>query len=57
MPEYRQPFALGGTFFFALVTQNRRKILTSELARPPLWAAIATNDGGMVAAPGPAPVS
>lgn len=42
MPEYRRPFAPGGTFFFTVVTHNRRPILCSELARPLLRSAVAT---------------
>ena len=40
MPNYRRPFAPGGAFFFTLVTQARRRILTSDLARPILRNAI-----------------
>ena len=41
MPNYRRPFAPGGTFFFTLVTQDRRPILTTDSARPLLRAAVA----------------
>ncbi len=40
MPNYRRPFAPGGTFFFTLVTQDRRPILTADIARPLLRAAL-----------------
>ncbi len=40
MPNYRRPFAPGGTFFFTLVTQDRRPILCTESARPVLRAAL-----------------
>ena len=40
MPNYRRPFVPGGTFFFTLVTQDRRPILATDLARPLLRAAI-----------------
>jgi putative transposase len=33
MPNYRRLYVPGGTFFFTLVTQDRRPILTSEMAR------------------------
>jgi len=33
MPNYRRSFVAGGTFFFTVVTFERRPILTSELAR------------------------
>ena len=41
MPNYRRPFAPGGTFFFTLVTQDRRPILTTDSARPLLRTAVA----------------
>ncbi len=40
MSDYRRWYVSGGTYFFTLVTFGRRKILTSELARPLLRAAI-----------------
>jgi putative transposase len=40
MPEYRRPFVPGGTFFFTVVTQDRRPILCTDLARPLLRSAI-----------------
>ena len=42
MSDYRRNYLVGGTFFFTLVTYNRRKILTSELGRRCLREAIAT---------------
>jgi putative transposase len=39
MPRYRRAFVLGGTFFFTVVTYQRRKFLTTELARNCLRAA------------------
>ena len=41
VPDYRRPFAPGGTFFFTLVTQDRRPFLATDVARPLLRAAIA----------------
>ncbi len=32
MPEYRRPFAPGATFFFTVVTNARRPILTGDAA-------------------------
>ena len=40
MPEYRRAFQPGGTFFFTLVTNFRRKILTTLLARVALREAL-----------------
>jgi putative transposase len=40
MPEYRRPVAPGGTFFFTVVTQDRRPILCTDLARPLLRSTI-----------------
>jgi putative transposase len=42
MPEYRRPFAPGGTFFFTGVTQDRQPILCSVVARTLLRSAIET---------------
>lgn len=36
MPEYRRIWQPGGTFFFTLVTNQRRAILTDEIARQAL---------------------
>jgi putative transposase len=33
MPNYRRTFLAGGTFFFTLVTQRRRRLFARELAR------------------------
>ena len=41
MSSYRRLFRPGGTYFFTLVTQNRARFLTTELARPLLHAALA----------------
>jgi putative transposase len=40
MPNYRRWYVPGGTYFFTLVAFDRRKILTSDLARPLLHDAI-----------------
>jgi len=40
MPDYRRAFIPGGTYFFTVVTFERRHILTSELSRPILREAI-----------------
>ncbi len=40
MPEYRRAFCPGGTFFLTVVTNFRRPILTTELSRKLLRAAI-----------------
>lgn len=40
MPEYRRWYVLGGTYFFTLVTYERSKQLTSDLARVLLRRAI-----------------
>ena len=41
MPNYRRAFTPGGTFFFTLVTEDRRPILTEPIARRALHDAIA----------------
>jgi len=41
MPDYRRWFHAGGTYFFTVVTYNRRKIFGNELARSFLHQAIA----------------
>jgi putative transposase len=41
MPNYRRLFRPGGTYFFTIVTQDRRPIFTSALARLILRSAIA----------------
>jgi putative transposase len=33
MPNYRRNYVPGGTYFFTLVTFNRKPILTSDLSR------------------------
>lgn len=33
MPNYRRTFLAGGTFFFTLVTQRRRRLFANEVAR------------------------
>jgi putative transposase len=33
MPEYRRWYVPGGTFFFTVVTQDRQRILTTDLSR------------------------
>jgi putative transposase len=33
MPEYRRSYVAGGTYFFTVVTYNRRPILTTPIAR------------------------
>jgi putative transposase len=40
MPDYRRYYVPGGTYFFTLVTQDRRPILTAELGRAALRHAI-----------------
>ena len=40
MPDYRRWYVPGGTFFFTLVTCDRRPLLTEDLARTALRAAI-----------------
>jgi putative transposase len=40
MPNFRRRFRPGGTYFFTVVTDGRRPILTSDLARPLLRDAI-----------------
>jgi putative transposase len=40
MPDYRRWFRTGGTYFFTVVTFNRRKIFCNELARSFLHRAI-----------------
>ncbi len=40
MPDYRRWYVSGGTFFFTLVTYNRRPILCTDLARRCLHEAI-----------------
>ncbi len=42
MPEYRRLFIPGGTYFFTVVTQDRRPILTTDTARACLRTAIRT---------------
>jgi putative transposase len=42
MPNYRRLFIPGGTFFFTVVTHQRRRFLTDELARDCLHKAIDT---------------
>jgi putative transposase len=42
MPEYRRAFSPGGTFFFTLVTYQRRPIFQDESARRHLRQAIAS---------------
>lgn len=42
MPEYRRAFVPGGTFFFTLVTENRRPLFRDELNRKLLHDAIAS---------------
>ena len=39
MPEYRRSILEGGTFFFIVVTYNRRQILTAPVAREILHSA------------------
>jgi putative transposase len=41
MPDYRRWFRSGGTYFFTIVTFNRRKIFCDEPARSLLHQAIA----------------
>ena len=45
MPEYRRYFVPGGTFFFTLVADQRRPILTSELGRRCLRASFERERG------------
>jgi putative transposase len=40
MSEYRRYFIPGGTYFFTVVTYERRPILTNSIARPCLSQAI-----------------
>jgi putative transposase len=40
MPDYRRNFTPGGTYFFTVVTHERRPILTTEIARSILRRAI-----------------
>jgi putative transposase len=40
MPEYRRNYVPGGTYFFTVVTQDRRPFLTTETARACLHQAI-----------------
>ena len=40
MPNFRRRFRPGGTYFFTQVADQRRPILTTELARPLLRAAV-----------------
>lgn len=40
MPNYRRNYVPGGTYFFTVATAGRRPILTTELARRSLRAAI-----------------
>jgi putative transposase len=40
MPNYRRNYVPGGTYFFTAVTQDRRRILTTPLARRCLRSAI-----------------
>jgi putative transposase len=40
MPEYRRWYVSGGTFFFTLVTECRRPILATDVARRCLHEAI-----------------
>jgi len=42
MPNYRRSYVPGGTYFFTVVTQDRRPILTSATGRPCLREAILT---------------
>jgi putative transposase len=42
MPSYRRNFVAGGTFFFTVVTHDRRPILTSQTGRSCLRGAIRT---------------
>ena len=39
MPQYRRAWIEGGTYFFTVVTYNRRPILTTDDARPLLHSA------------------
>jgi putative transposase len=41
MPNYRRRHVTGGTYFFTLVTENRHRILCTDLARPILRKAVA----------------
>jgi putative transposase len=40
MPNYRRNYVPGGTYFFTVVTHQRRRFLTSELARACLHEAV-----------------
>lgn len=40
MPNYRRWFVPGGVYFFTVVTDDRRPLLTTDLARPLLRTAI-----------------
>jgi putative transposase len=42
MPNYRRTFLAGGTFFFTLVTQRRRRLFAEDVARRCLGEAIRT---------------
>jgi putative transposase len=42
MPNYRRTFLEGGTFFFTLVTQRRRRIFANDAARRSLGEAFRT---------------
>jgi len=42
MPNYRRTFLAGGTFFFTLVTQRRRRLFAEEAGRRCLGEAIRT---------------
>jgi putative transposase len=42
MSDYRRYYVAGGTYFFTLVTHERRPILATDLARKCLHDAIAT---------------
>jgi len=42
MPDYRRNYVAGGTYFFTCVTYRRQRILTSDLGRCCLRAAIET---------------
>jgi putative transposase len=45
MSDYRRYFVAGGTYFFTVVTYQRRRFLTTDLARECLRAAIETARG------------
>jgi putative transposase len=40
MPDYRRNFVPGGTYFFTVLTQERRPILTTEIGRASLRKAV-----------------